>query len=90
MIYSDADEYTPPNDGKLLWQALRHKTETESWQVPGATHTHAYAARPEEYARRVIRFLDAHLVKKVAAQERRWCSTSPDKRMGEQQIEDEA
>ncbi len=62
MIYGDADEFTPVKDGKLLWQALKHRTRTEFWQVPGASHTHAYAAQPTEYAQKVVGFLDAHLV----------------------------
>lgn len=62
MIYGDADEFTPVKDGELLWQALRHRTQTEFWQVPGATHTHAYAAQPKEYAEKVIGFLDKQLV----------------------------
>ena len=61
MIYGDADEFTPVKDGQLLWRALKNKTQTEFWQVPGATHTHAYAAQPEEYAQRVIGFLGTHL-----------------------------
>ncbi|NQD94562.1 alpha/beta fold hydrolase [Pseudomonas sp. CrR25] len=62
MIYGDADEYTPVADGKLLWQALKRRTPTEFWQVPGAEHTHAYAAQPTVYAKKVIDFLDEHLV----------------------------
>jgi dipeptidyl aminopeptidase/acylaminoacyl peptidase len=62
MIYGDADEFTPIKDGELLWQALRHRTQTEFWQVPGAKHTHAYAAQPKEYAEKVIGFLDRQLV----------------------------
>lgn len=61
LIYGDADNFTPINDGKLLWQALKPRTPTEFWQVPGAEHTHAYAAQPKEYAQKVIGFLDAHL-----------------------------
>lgn len=67
MIYGDADEFTPIKDGKLLWQALKHRTQTEFWQVPGAKHTHAYAAQPKEYAQKVIGFLDGHLVEKKVA-----------------------
>lgn len=58
MIYGDADEFTPVKDGKLLWQALRSKTQAEFWQVAGGKHTHAYAAQPGEYAQKVIGFLD--------------------------------
>jgi uncharacterized protein len=61
MIYGDADEFTPVKDGQLLWRALNDKTQTEFWQVPGATHTHAYAAQPAEYTEKVIGFLDKHL-----------------------------
>lgn len=62
MIYGDADEFTPVADGQLLWRALSDKTHTEFWQVPGATHTHAYAAQPQDYAQKVIGFLDKHLL----------------------------
>jgi alpha-beta hydrolase superfamily lysophospholipase len=62
MIYGDADKFTPIKDGLLLWQALKNKTKTEFWQVPGAEHTHAYAAQPKEYAQKVIDFLDQHLL----------------------------
>ncbi|MES2820224.1 MAG: alpha/beta fold hydrolase [Pseudomonadota bacterium] len=61
MIYGDADEFTPVKDGRLLCQALNAKTHTEFWQVPGAAHTHAYAAQPKDYAQKVIGFLDKHL-----------------------------
>jgi alpha-beta hydrolase superfamily lysophospholipase len=61
LIYGEADEYTPIEDGKLLWHALKQRTQTEFWQVPGAKHTHAYAAQPYDYAERVIDFLDAKL-----------------------------
>lgn len=68
MIYGDADEFTPTQDGKLLWQVLQHRTKAEFWQVPGAKHTHAYAAQPQKYAHKVIGFLDAHLAgKKVTS-----------------------
>jgi pimeloyl-ACP methyl ester carboxylesterase len=62
MIYGEADEFTPVRDGKLLLQALQGKTATEFWQVPGAEHTHAYAAQPQDYAQRVVGFLDKHLL----------------------------
>lgn len=62
LIYGEADEFTPVEDGQLLCQALQGKTPTEFWQVPGAEHTHAYAAQPNDYAQRVIGFLDRHLL----------------------------
>ena len=61
MIYGDADEFTPVKDGQLLYRALSGKTQTEFWQVPGAIHTHAYAAQPRDYAQKVVGFLDRHL-----------------------------
>lgn len=67
MIYGDADEFTPVQDGKLLWGALKQNTHAEFWQVPGAEHTHAYAAQPREYVQRVIGFLDAHLAENSVA-----------------------
>ena len=60
LIYGEADEFTSVKDGQLLCQALQGKLLTEFWQVPEATHTHAYAAQPKEYAERVIGFLDRH------------------------------
>ncbi len=62
MIYGDDDEFTPIKDGELLWQALQHRTTTEFWKVPGAKHTHAYAAQPKAYAEKVIGFLDEQLL----------------------------
>lgn len=67
MIYGESDELTPVEDGKLLWRALQQKTKAEFWQVAGAEHTHAYAAQPAAYARKVIGFLDQNLVAKNAA-----------------------
>lgn len=61
LIYGEADEFTPVKDGQLLCQALQGKTPTDFWQVPGAEHTHAYAAQPKDYAERVIGFFDRHL-----------------------------
>lgn len=61
LIYSDADEFTPVKDGRLLWEALDKKTETFFWQAPKGAHTHAFAANPDEYKRRVVEFLDAYL-----------------------------
>jgi alpha-beta hydrolase superfamily lysophospholipase len=61
LIYGEADVFTPVKDGKLLMQALKHKAQTEFWQVPDAKHTHAYAVQPNEYAERVVNFLDTKL-----------------------------
>jgi uncharacterized protein len=67
LIYGEADKFTPVKDGKLLLQALQGKIATEFWQVPGAEHTHAYAAQPKEYAEKVIGFLDRHLLEERMA-----------------------
>ncbi len=61
LIYGESDEFTPVEDGKLLWRTLQQKTHTEFWQVPDAEHTHAFAAHPVPYAEKVIGFLDTHL-----------------------------
>ena len=31
------------------------------WEVPGASHTHGYAVRPDEWRQRVLGFLDGAL-----------------------------
>ncbi len=62
LIYGDADEFTPVIHGKVLLDTLKHTTETSFWQVEGAKHTHAFTAQPDEYATRVISFLDKSLV----------------------------
>lgn len=67
LIYGEADELTPVKDGQLLLQALQGKTAVEFWQVPRAEHTHAYAAQPQEYAEKVIGFLDRHLLEERLA-----------------------
>lgn len=61
LIYGEADEYTPVNHGKILFDALKQKTSTQFWAVEGAKHTHAYAAKPEEYKIRVLSFLENSL-----------------------------
>lgn len=62
MIYGDADDLIPIQDGKLLLKSLEKRAKVEFWQVSGAKHTHAYAAQPEAYTQKVIRFLDENLV----------------------------
>ncbi len=61
LIYGDGDVYTPPKDGKQLQDALNKNTQTEFWLAPGAEHTHAYRQHPQEYAKRVLGFLDKEL-----------------------------
>ena len=61
LIYGDGDVYTPPKDGQQLQTALNKNTQTEFWMAPGAEHTHAYRQHPQEYAKRVLGFLDKEL-----------------------------
>lgn len=61
LIYGEADQYTPVKHGKILFEALKNQTATEFWAVEGAKHTHAYAAKPNEYKERVLSFLETSL-----------------------------
>lgn len=61
LIYGEADEFTPVSHGQILFDALKPQASAQFWQVSGAKHTHAYAAQPEEYAARVLGFLDSSL-----------------------------
>lgn len=65
LIYGDDDIYTPIKDGKLLFNELQKKTATQFWQVKNAKHTLAYSAQPEQYATKVVSFLDDHLASKT-------------------------
>ncbi|MFY0641719.1 MAG: alpha/beta fold hydrolase [Bermanella sp.] len=64
LIYGDDDIYTPIKDGKLLFNELQKKTATQFWQVKNAKHTLAYPTQPEQYAAKVIGFLDENLTSK--------------------------
>ena len=61
LIYGDDDIYTPIKDGKLLFNELQKKTKTQFWQVKNAKHTQAYQTQPEQYAEKVISFLNDKL-----------------------------
>lgn len=68
LLYGDKDIYTPIKDGRLLFDALSRVTHTEFWQVKDAEHTLAYQTQTDEYANKVITFLDKHLSKISNAQ----------------------
>ena len=60
LLQGGADEVVPP--GAL--QALKNAADpavTEVWQVPGAKHVQAIYSHADEYAARVIAFLDKSL-----------------------------
>lgn len=57
LIHGDADEISPVSVGAQLRDAIGARAASELWIVPGAQHTFAYAARKEEYERRVTEFL---------------------------------
>ena len=61
LIYGSGDVFTPPKDGQQLNDALTKNTNTQFWVAEGAEHTHAYRQEPEEYAKRVLGFLDKEL-----------------------------
>ena len=61
LIYGNGDVYTPPRDGEKLLKALNEKTQAEFWVAQGAEHTHAYRQQPQEYAKRVLTFLNKEL-----------------------------
>lgn len=61
LIYGEEDEFTPVHDGMQLHSTVSQNTSAEFWSVPGAKHTHAFAAQPEQYADKIVTFLDAHI-----------------------------
>ncbi len=59
FIHGEKDSYIPVAQSQILYdRALGPKT---LWMVPGAKHNRAVSVRPEEYAQRVIAFLDEYL-----------------------------
>lgn len=67
LIYGDADIYTPVKDGRLLEASLEDKTATEFWVAQDAEHTHAFRSQPEDYAKKVVAFLDEQLNQPTAS-----------------------
>ncbi|MGR6872565.1 alpha/beta hydrolase family protein [Pseudomonas sp. HK3] len=68
LIYGDDDVYTPIKDGRLLFNELQKKTATQFWQVKDAKHTLAYQTQPEQYAKKVVSFLDEKLSNRNTSQ----------------------
>ncbi|ARU55395.1 dipeptidyl aminopeptidase/acylaminoacyl-peptidase-like protein [Oleiphilus messinensis] len=61
LIYGDADQFTPVEDGELLKDCMNRKTNTTFWCVPDVEHTQAYKAQPQAYADRVLSFLSSRM-----------------------------
>jgi fermentation-respiration switch protein FrsA (DUF1100 family) len=53
LIHGDADRNTPPYHAAALARAAPRAT---LWLVPGATHTAAWRAAPQEFPRRIVAF----------------------------------
>jgi uncharacterized protein len=59
FIHGEKDSYIPVAQSQILYdRALGPKS---LWMVPGAKHNCAVSVRPDEYAQRVIAFLDEYL-----------------------------
>jgi fermentation-respiration switch protein FrsA (DUF1100 family) len=58
LIHGTADTNIPPAHSELLARA--RPANTDLWLVPGAIHTQAHAAQPEEYERRVLEWFEQH------------------------------
>ncbi len=54
LIHGLADTRTPPEHSRIL--AASNPRTTELWLVPGAGHTGAYGAAPQEFEKRVLSF----------------------------------
>jgi uncharacterized protein len=54
LIHGLADNETPPQDSQRLVNA--NPNIVQLWLVPGAKHTGAYAAAPQEFERRVLQW----------------------------------
>lgn len=58
LIHGLADRKIPPYHSDLI--QTRNPTSIEVWKVPGAVHTGAHKAAPEEFDRRVLTWFSAH------------------------------
>jgi len=59
FIHGERDSYIPVTQSQILYdRALGPKS---LWMVPGAKHNSAIAVQPQEYANRVVAFLDEYL-----------------------------
>ena len=59
VISGENDTRTTAEDTRHLFAAAHEPKEL--WIVPGADHENLYAYAPDEYTRRVLAFLDAHI-----------------------------
>ena len=60
FIHCEGDDLIRVHHARRLREASAHP-ESELWVVPGCGHVGASTAAPEEYARRLLAFLDARL-----------------------------
>lgn len=65
LIHGLADRKIPPYHSDLI--QTRNPTSIEVWKVPGAVHTGAHKAAPEEFDRRVLAWFSAHPSQKTAS-----------------------
>jgi dipeptidyl aminopeptidase/acylaminoacyl peptidase len=56
LIHGDADNRIPPSHSRRIHQ--RAHFGSELWTPEGVNHVDAFLAQPDEYARRVIRYLE--------------------------------
>jgi uncharacterized protein len=64
LIHGLADRNIPPYLSDLIQG--QNSAEVVVWKVPGATHTQAYKAAPEEFHRRVLQWFAEHDQRPVA------------------------
>ena len=57
LIHGLSDTQTPPEHSRIL--ASKNPGHTVLWLVPGARHTGAFIAAPQEFEKRVLSFFDA-------------------------------
>jgi len=57
LIHGEADTISPVVVGEELRTVMRQSAHPELWLVPGAEHSLALTAVPEQYAERVVSFL---------------------------------
>jgi fermentation-respiration switch protein FrsA (DUF1100 family) len=64
LIHGLADRNIPPYHSDLI--QMRSPTSVVVWKVPGAVHTGAYKAAPDEFDRRILEWFTAHSSRKTA------------------------
>lgn len=58
FIQGEGDTVIPKNSYSLLAAAAANTNEAETWQISGSGHIMGYRDQPENYATRVLRFLN--------------------------------